>query len=147
MAYVSRNRVKESTATVGAGPLTLSGASPRYRSFAGSNIPPGSTFSYLIDVPSGPWEVGIGALAADGTVSRLLEDSSSGALLALTGEAGTTISLVLAASTVQSMLQDTDLLTLVGITSSIVKTTATPKLVNDAGSALADSSGRHLIPG
>ena len=104
MAYLARNRVKETTATTGTGPLTLAGAVARFRRFATAGVTAGSTFSYAIEVPSGPWEVGLGTMQGDGTVARVLEDSSTGALLALTGEAGTTVSLVAAATTFGRML-------------------------------------------
>ncbi len=104
MAYLSANRVKEATAAIGAGPMTLGGAVSRFRSFAAAGVTPGTTFSYAIDVPSGPWEVGVGTMGTDGRISRALEDSSTGGLLVLSGEPGTTVSLVTAASTVTHVL-------------------------------------------
>ena len=94
MARTLKNRVRETTATTGTGDITPSGATARYRSFASSGLVAGALVPYLIEVPSGAWEIGTGTYTATGTVQRTtFEDSSTGAVLTLTGEAGTTISI------------------------------------------------------
>ena len=94
MARTLKNRVRETTATTGTGDITPSGAVARYRSFASSGLTAGVLVPYLIEVPSGAWEIGNGTYTATGTIQRTtVEDSSTGSVLTLTGEAGTTISI------------------------------------------------------
>ena len=80
MAFVVKDRVKETTATTGTGTLTLAGATLGYQSF--SVIGDGNSTYYAIqDVATGDWEVGIGTYTASGTtLSRdtILESSNSG---------------------------------------------------------------------
>lgn len=92
MASVVANRVKETVSSTGTGSIALSGAVTRFRAFAGT-VPVGATFTYVIEVPSGAWETGTGTMGTDGKIVRALEDSSTGGLLNLAGEVGTTISL------------------------------------------------------
>ena len=94
MARTLKNRVRETTASTGAGAITPNGAVLRFRTFASAGLSTNATVPYLIEVPSGPWEIGTGTYTATGTIQRTFEDSSTGAILTLTGEAGTTISLV-----------------------------------------------------
>ena len=80
MAFVVKDRVKETTATTGTGTLTLAGATLGYQSF--SVIGDGNSTYYAIqDVATGDWEVGIGTYTASGTtLSRdtILESSNAG---------------------------------------------------------------------
>lgn len=80
MAFVVKDRVKETTATTGTGTLTLAGATLGYQAF--SVIGDGNSTYYAIqDVATGDWEVGIGTYTASGTtLSRdtILESSNSG---------------------------------------------------------------------
>lgn len=80
MAFVVKDRVKETTATTGTGTITLAGAVLGYQSFAA--IGDGNETYYTIQDPvAGDWEVGIGTYTASGTtLSRdtILESSNSG---------------------------------------------------------------------
>ena len=94
MARTLKNRVRETTATTGTGDITLSGAVARYRSFASAGLSAGALVPYLIEVPSGAWEIGTGTYTATGTLQRTtVEDTSTGSVLTLTGEGGTTVSI------------------------------------------------------
>lgn len=129
MARTLKNRVRETTVTTGAGAITPNGAVLRFRTFASAGLLANATVPYLIEVPSGPWEIGTGLYTATGTIQRTFEDSSTGALLSLTGEAGTTISIV--ASTA-ALLELTPL----------VATATTPGLVYPGpGGTLSITSG------
>jgi hypothetical protein len=81
MAFVVKDRVKETTTTTGTGTLTLAGASTGYQSF--SVIGNANQTFYTISSPGGTeWEVGIGTYTLSGTtLSRdtVLESSNAGA--------------------------------------------------------------------
>jgi len=83
MALIVKDRVQETTTTVGTGTLTLGGAVLGFQSFAA--IGNGNTTYYAISDPiTGDWEVGIGTYTASGTtLSRdtVLSSSSSGSLI------------------------------------------------------------------
>ena len=85
MALVLANRVQETTATTGTGPVTLAGAVSGYQSFAA--IGNGNTTYYTI-VSGTNWEVGIGTYTAAGTVlarTTILSSSAAGAAITLAG--------------------------------------------------------------
>jgi len=85
MAFVIKDRVKETTNTTGTGTVTLDGASDGFQSF--SAIGDGNTTYYTI-VNQTDWEVGIGTYTASGTtLSRdtVLESSNSGSKINLSG--------------------------------------------------------------
>lgn len=85
MALVVKDRVRETTTTVGTGTLTLAGAVTNYRSF--SDIGNANTTYYTIeDAVNNTWEVGIGTYTLSGTtLSRdtVLASSNSGSLVTL----------------------------------------------------------------
>ena len=66
MAFVVKDRVKESSTTTGTGTLTLAGADTDFQSFAaiGNN---NTTFYTISLTDSDEWEVGIGTYTASGT--------------------------------------------------------------------------------
>jgi hypothetical protein len=79
---VLKNRVKESTATTGTGPVTLAGASDGFQSF-NTAFANGDTVYYTI-VGGTQWEVGIGVFTSSGTtLSRdvVLSSSNAGSLV------------------------------------------------------------------
>jgi hypothetical protein len=85
MAFVVKDRVKETTTTTGTGTVTLAGASTGFQSF--SVIGDGNTTFYTL-VSGNDWEVGIGTYTASGTtLSRdtVLESSNSGSAITLSG--------------------------------------------------------------
>lgn len=83
MALIVKDRVQETSTTVGTGTLTLSGATLGFQSFAA--IGNGNTTYYAINDPiTGDWEVGIGTYTASGTtLSRdtVLSSSNGGSLV------------------------------------------------------------------
>lgn len=85
------DRVRVSTATAGAGTITLGAAVTRYRSFSGASVRDGALIRYLIE-DGNDWEVGLGIYSAGGaTLTRSIADggsgSSTGSLLVLSGSA------------------------------------------------------------
>jgi hypothetical protein len=81
MAFVVKDRVKETSTTTGTGTITLDGASAGFQSF--SVIGDGNSTYYTI-ADSTDWEVGIGTYTSSGTtLSRdtVLESSNSGNLV------------------------------------------------------------------
>jgi hypothetical protein len=86
MALVLKDRVKETSAVVGTGTITLLGAAAGYQSFAA--IGNGNSCYYTIQNTEsgyeGEWEAGIGTYIASGTTlsrSVVLSSSNSGALV------------------------------------------------------------------
>jgi hypothetical protein len=81
MAFVLRDRVRETSTTAGTGTFTLDGAVTGFQSF--SAIGNGNTTFYTIALQGGTeWEVGIGTYTSSGTtLSRdtVLASSASGA--------------------------------------------------------------------
>lgn len=85
MAFISADRVKETTETTGTGAITLAGASAGYRSFA-SVMSAADTCHYCI-VGNNEWEVGLGTY--DTTLARTTVIASSNAGSAVNFSAGT----------------------------------------------------------
>ena len=83
MAFVLKDRVKETTTTTGTGTVTLAGAVTGYQSF--SAIGNGNSSYYTIaGQGTAEWEVGIGTYTSSGTtLSRdtVLASSNSGSLV------------------------------------------------------------------
>lgn len=78
MAFIVKDRVKETTTTTGTGTLTLAGAETGFQAF--SVIGDGNTTFYTI-TDGTSWEVGIGTYTSSGTtLSRdtILESSNAG---------------------------------------------------------------------
>jgi hypothetical protein len=84
------DRVRETSVTIGTGPLTLTGAPAGFRAFASAYTPgAGDVIRYVIEgvdangAQTGEWEVGVGALAGDGTLTRggVVASSNAGALV------------------------------------------------------------------
>jgi len=91
MALVVADRVKETTTTVGTGPVTLAGLVTGFQSFAvvGNN---NTTYYTIAGQTSSEWEVGIGTYTTSGptlTRTTVLANSSATQPSALSFSAGT----------------------------------------------------------
>ena len=79
------NRAKVATATTGTGTITLGAAESGYQAFADAGVVNSDVVRYTIE-DGDAWEIGTGTYSA-GTLTRVLDESSTGSLLNLTGNA------------------------------------------------------------
>ena len=86
MAFAIKDRVQETTTTIGTGTITLAGAVAGFQSFAA--IGDGNTTYYCIaHTTADEWEVGIGTYSSSGstlTRSTILSSSSAGSVVNFT---------------------------------------------------------------
>lgn len=81
MAFIQKDRVRESSATVGIVDIILGGAQAGYQSFS-SVMSVGDTCVYSIVLPGSSWEDGIGTYSAANTLTRTtVKESSNGGSL------------------------------------------------------------------
>lgn len=106
MAHVSKDRVKETTATTGTGTVTLAGAVTGFRTFSSVMATSDTCYYVIVDEATGDWETGLGTLASSTTLSRsVIASSNSNALVSFA--AGTKIvSLTLIADDTVQVLPD-----------------------------------------
>lgn len=84
MAFVTADRVRDTSTSTGTGNITVSGSAPTgFRTFS-TVLSVGDTFYYAIQAQgASEWEVGIGNYASSNTIERLtvLSSSNSGSLV------------------------------------------------------------------
>ena len=129
MAFVVKDRVKETTSTSGTGTITLAGASAGFQSFAAIGNGNDTYYTILNGVA---WEVGKGQYTASGTtLTRVYISSSTGALLNLTG----TSDVFCTYAADKSVLLDGTTISgtnVVATTNIVDNAVTTNKIVNDA---------------
>jgi hypothetical protein len=119
------NRAKVATATTGTGTITLGAAESGYQTFADAGVVDADVVRYVIE-DGVSWEIGSGTYTATGTtLSRTLGESSTGALLSLTGTAVVYVSV--AADDLQSAIgfSDSQTATTSSTASTVIATYAT----------------------
>lgn len=83
MALVLKDRVKETSTTVGTGAFTLSGAPIGFQAFSTSIGVGNTTYYTIVATGTNDWEVGIGTLSGSSTLTRdtVLSSSNLGSLI------------------------------------------------------------------
>jgi len=99
------NRAKMTTASTGTGsPITLGSAVDGYQTFAAAGVANSDVVRYVIE-DGDAWEIGLGTYSS-GTLTRVLDESSTGSLLNLSGSA-----VVYVTAAAEDIVQPSDLAT------------------------------------
>jgi hypothetical protein len=86
------NRAVMTTTTTGTGTVTLGEAVIPFQSLNAAGAINGVTYSYVIEDANGAWETGYGVYTSSGTtLTRILDQSSTGSLIVLSGAARVSI--------------------------------------------------------
>ena len=119
------NRAKVSTSTTGTGTIALGTAVDGYQSFTDAGVVNSDVVRYTIE-DGDAWEIGSGTYSA-GTLTRVLDESSTGSLLNLSGDA-----VVYVTAAAEDILQEADLTagTGIDITGTTITNTAPDQTVS-----------------
>jgi len=79
MAFIVADRVKESTTTVGTGPITLAGTSAGFQAFSAALAINDTTYYAIVGQGTNEWEVGLGTLTGATTLARTTVYASTNA--------------------------------------------------------------------
>ena len=79
MALVVKDRVKESSTSVGTGDITLAGTVSGFQTFSAAMAVGDATYYTIANDAADQWEVGIGTYSAVNTLTRVTVFSSSNA--------------------------------------------------------------------
>lgn len=77
MAHITKDRIKEITATTGTGTITLTGAVTGFKAFSSVMTTSDTCYYTIANNTSGEWEVGLGTLASSTTLARTTVYASS----------------------------------------------------------------------
>ena len=153
MAFVIKDRVKETSTTTGTGTLTLAGAETGYQAF--SVIGNSNTTFYGIEHQSASeWEVGIGTYTSSGTTlarTTVISSSNSGSAVDLSAgtknvfvtlpaqNRGTVLQVVQATKTDSFSSTSTSYVDLTDMTASITPISSTSKVLIHSNLALSNN--------
>jgi hypothetical protein len=90
MAFVVKDRVKQSTTTTGTGSIVLNGTVSGFQTFANALSDGDTTYYSLFEVSTNNWEVGVGTWTESTTTlarTTILASSNSGSAVNLTAQA------------------------------------------------------------
>lgn len=88
MAFISADRVRETSTTTGTGSYALAGAVSGFRTF-NNGVGVGNTCHYIATDTNGNWELGVGTVATSTTLARTQIIASSNSNAAVSWPAGT----------------------------------------------------------
>jgi hypothetical protein len=95
MAFITENRILETSTSTGTGAMVLAGAVAGFRAFSARMTSPSDSCFYMIEavdsngVPTGDWETGVGTYSAANTLTRTTVMRSSNSDSVVTFAAGT----------------------------------------------------------